>query len=99
MELLYARCAVLDVLSGQVVACARIVVDHTVRYQRLTVPTTTRGLLELADWLASHEVTHVAMEATGVYWKPVWHLLEGQIRAARATSMTRSGWRICWRSA
>ena len=47
-------------------------------YHRLTVPTTTRGLLELADWLSGHEVTHVAMEATGVYWKPVWHVLEGQ---------------------
>jgi transposase len=35
--------------------------------------------LELADWLAMHEVTHVAMEATGVYWKPVWHILEGHV--------------------
>ena len=86
MQLLYARCAGLDVHARQVVACARIVVDHTVRYQRLTVPTTTRGLLELADWLASHEVTHVAMEATGVYWKPVWHLLEGQIELTLANA-------------
>ena len=78
MQLLYARCAGLDVHTRQVVACVRIVVNHAVTYQRLTVPTTTRGLLELADWLAAHEVTHVAMEATGVYWKPVWHLLEGQ---------------------
>jgi transposase len=38
--------------------------------------TTTTALLELADWLAEHRVTHVAMEATGVYWKPIWHLLE-----------------------
>ena len=86
MQLLYARCAGLDVHARQVVACARIVVDHTVRYQRLTVPTTTRGLLELADWLASHEVTHVALEATGVYWKPVWHLLEGQIELTLANA-------------
>lgn len=43
----------------------------------LDVSTTTRGLLELTDWLAAHEVTHVAMEATGSYWKPVWHILEG----------------------
>ena len=38
--------------------------------------TTTRGLLELADWLEASGVTQVAMEATGVYWKPVWHMLE-----------------------
>jgi transposase len=38
--------------------------------------TTLRGLLELAQWLVGHQVTHVAMEATGVYWKPVWHVLE-----------------------
>lgn len=77
MQLLYARCAGLDVHARQVVGCVRVVVNHTVTYQHLTVPTTTRGLLELADWLTEHEVTHVAMEATGVYWKPVWHLLEG----------------------
>ena len=40
--------------------------------------TTTRDLLELADWLQGHQVTHVAMESPGVYWKPVWNILEGQ---------------------
>ena len=79
MQLLYARCAGLDVHARQVVACIRIVVDRTVSYHRLTVSTTTRGLLELLDWLIAHEVTHVAMEATGVYWKPVWHLLDGHV--------------------
>ena len=77
MQLLYARCAGVDVHARQVVACVRLVTD-TVTYHRLTVPTTTRGLLALADWLSRHEVTHVAMEATGVYWKPVWHILDGQ---------------------
>jgi len=86
MQLLYARCAGLDVHARQVVACARIVVNHTVTYERLTVATTTRGLLELADWLAVHEVTHVAMEATGVYWKPVWHVLEGQVELTLANA-------------
>jgi transposase len=43
------------------------------------VSTTTRGLLQLADWLASKGVTHAALEATGVYWKPVWHVLEDQV--------------------
>src|SRR6202041_2147669 len=40
--------------------------------------TTTPGLLELADWLSGGKVTHVAMGGTGVYWKPVWHILEGR---------------------
>jgi transposase len=79
MQLLYTRCAGLDVHARQVVACARVVTNRVVTYHHLTVPTTTRGLLELADWLAAHDVTHVAMEATGVYWKPVWHVLEGAV--------------------
>jgi transposase len=77
MDLLHARCAGLDVHARQVMACARLVTGRTVTYQRLTVETSTRGLLELNDWLTAHGVTHVAMEATGVYWKPVWHVLEG----------------------
>jgi transposase len=86
MQLLYARCAGLDVHTRQVVACVRIVVNHTVTYHRLSVPSTTRGLLELADWLATHAITHVAMEATGVYWKPVWHVLEGQVELTLANA-------------
>jgi transposase len=75
MEVLYPRCAGLDVHKDTIVACVRCVsppVHHEVR----SFDSTTRGLLELADWLASHDCTHVAMEATGVYWKPVWHVLE-----------------------
>jgi transposase len=86
MQLLYARCAGLDVHARQVVACARMVTNHTVTYHHLTVPTTTRGLLELADWLTRHDITDVAMEATGVYWKPVWHLLEGQFNLLLANA-------------
>jgi transposase len=59
-----------------IVACARTTArgkaTHTVR----RFSTTTAGLLELADWLEEQGCTHVAMEATGVYWKPVWHVLE-----------------------
>jgi transposase len=86
MQLLYARCAGLDVHARQVVACVRVVVNGVMTYHRRTVSTTTRGLLDLADWLAAHEVTHVAMEATGVYWKPVWHLLEGQVELTLANA-------------
>ena len=77
MEVLYRFCAGLDVHKDIVMACARSVVGASARYDTAEFATTTRGLLALADWLKEHHSTHVAMEATGVYWKPVWHVLEG----------------------
>jgi transposase len=76
VELMYKRCAGLDVHQKNVVACVRIVDDGKVTEEVRTFETTTKGLLELATWLESAGCTHVAMEATGVYWKPVWHVLE-----------------------
>ena len=87
MEVLYPRCAGLDVHAGSVTACARIAAGAQVTYDHRTVPTTTRGLLELADWLTAHGCTHVAMEATGVYWKPVWHVLEEHFTLVLANAM------------
>jgi transposase len=49
--------------------------------------TTTCGLLDLAEWLTAHGCTHVAMEATGVYWKPVWHVLEEHFTLVLANAM------------
>lgn len=77
MEVLHTRCAGLDVHKDSVVACARIVKAGRVEQFVETFGTTTSALLGLSDWLSGHEVTHVAMEATGVYWRPVWHVLEG----------------------
>jgi transposase len=87
MEVLYPRCAGLDVHARSVTACVRIASGPDVAYQHHTVPTTTRGLLELADWLAAASCTHVAMEATGVYWKPVWHILEEHFTLILANAM------------
>ena len=87
MEVLYPRCAGLDVHAGSVTACARIAAGTQVTYEHRTVATTTRGLLEVAEWLAAHGCTHVAMEATGVYWKPVWHVLEEQFTLILANAM------------
>jgi transposase len=87
MEVLYPRCAGLDVHARKVTACVRIASGPDVTYQHRTVATTTRGLLELADWLTAAACTHVAMEATGVYWKPVWHILEGQFTLVLANAM------------
>jgi transposase len=87
MEVLYPWCAGLDVHAGSVTACARIAAGATVTYAHRTVSTTTRGLLELAEWLTAHGCTHAAMEATGVYWKPVWHVLEEQFTLVLANAM------------
>src|SRR3954454_3726940 len=75
MEVPYPRCAGLDVHKAAVVAAVRLVAGGKVAREVRTFATTTAGLLELAAWLAENGCTHVAMEATGVYWKPVWHIL------------------------
>ncbi len=69
MEVLYERCAGLDVHKAQVMACRRVATKGKVSQEVRTFVTTTTGLLALAEWLAEVECTHVAMEATGVYWK------------------------------
>ena len=76
MDTLYPRCAGLDVHRKNVVVCVRCVSEGArLTKQVRTFATMTRSLLEL-DWLAEQGVTHVAMESTGVYWKPVYNLLE-----------------------
>ena len=87
MEVLYPRCAGLDVHAGSVTACARSATGAQVTYEHRTAPTTTRGLLDLAEWLTAQGCTHVAMEATGVYWKPVWHVLEEAFTLVLANAM------------
>jgi len=76
MEVLYTRCAGLDVHKDTVVACVRCVVDGRVEREVRTFSTTTSDLLALSAWLTWLGVTHIAMEATGVYWKPVWNVLD-----------------------
>jgi transposase len=78
MKTLHKRCAGLDVHKVEVVACLRLVARGKASYEVRRFPTTTKGLIKLAEWLEAAQCTHVAMEATGVYWKPVWHMLEGR---------------------
>lgn len=73
MEVIHERCAGLDVHKRTVVAC----VITPEGQQTRSFSTMTRGLLELADWLLERKVSHVAMESTGVFWKPIYNLLEG----------------------
>jgi transposase len=75
MEVMHQRCAGLDVHKKTVVAAVRIVEGGKVTTEVKTFATTTAGLLASADWLSENGCTHVVMEATGVYWKPVWHVL------------------------
>jgi transposase len=79
VDTLHPHCAGLDVHKETVVACVRHQPARgRARAQTRTFATHTAGLLELADWLAAEGVTHAAMESTGVYWKPVFHVLEGR---------------------
>ncbi|MHB8645477.1 MAG: IS110 family RNA-guided transposase [Thermomicrobiales bacterium] len=78
MEVVYKRCCGLDIHKKSIVACLSLpgskgVPTTTVR----TVGTMTADILALSDWLTEAGCTHVAMESTGVYWKPIWNLLEG----------------------
>lgn len=75
MQVVHEVCCGLDVHKKSVTAC---VLAAGRRRQTREFGTFTRELLELADWLRDCGVTHVALESTGVYWKPVWNLLEGQ---------------------
>ena len=75
MDILYPRCAGLDVHKDSVVAGTRLADGGPARTEARTFDTTTPGLLALSAWLAEQGCTHVAMEATGVYWKPVWNIL------------------------
>jgi transposase len=79
MERIVERCAGLDVHKDSLAACVRVPAVGGRREQETrTFMTTTRGLVALADWLRSHGVTLVGMESTGVYWKPLYYLLEDE---------------------
>jgi len=79
METVVERPGALDVHKAQVTACVRTPGPDGRREQHVEeFPTTVAGLLTLRDWLAAHGVTQVTMEATGVYWKPVWAILEDE---------------------
>jgi len=75
MEVMHERCAGLDVHKAMIVACVRIMAGGKVGRECRTFETTTAGLLALLAWLRESGCRHVAMEATGVYWKPVWNIL------------------------
>jgi transposase len=79
MDVIYSRCCGLDVHKREIVACVVTTAPDGTAHKAVRVfGTMTPDILALADWLATQEVSHVAMESTGVYWKPIWNLLEEQ---------------------
>ena len=84
---MFPRCAGLDVHKDTIVACVRIQTNSGVSQDVETFGATTNELLRLHGWLTEHDVSHVAMEATGVYWKPVWHILEDCFELILANAM------------
>ena len=86
MDVIHTPCAGLDVHKETVVACARRARGRRVEREVATFGTTTSALLSLADWLEERGCVHVALEATGVYWKPVWHLLEDRFELVLANA-------------
>jgi transposase len=86
MNVLHEQCAGLDVHKQTVVACRRVMAGAQVAREVRSFPTATRGLLALADWLREAGCRQVAMESTGVYWKPVWHMLAGEFELVLANA-------------
>ncbi len=110
MERIVERPGALDVHKASVTACVRVWQGRELEERMAEFQTTVYGLLALADWLAALGVKQVVMEATGVYWKPVWAVLEDrfelllvnarhvkQALVARPISRTRNGSASCWR--
>jgi len=79
MDVVHACCAGLDVHKATVVACVRDARERRTEVETQTFGTVTRELLRLLQWLTQRGVTHVAMEATGVLWKPLYNVLEGNV--------------------
>jgi transposase len=104
----HPRCAGLDVHQRSITSAGSPSVPEGSCKESRTFGTMTRDPLALADWLTQSGVTHVVMESTGVYWKPVYNLLEGSLPccwsnpntskrspAGRRTFTMPSGWRTC----
>ena len=94
MEVVYPCCCGLDVHKKSITACVLWAeAKGKSRKEKKRFGTFTHDLLQLADWLAQCGVTHVAMESTGVYWKPVWNVLAEQFEAllVNAQHISRAG--------
>ncbi len=80
MDVIYERCCGLDVHKSSITACVLTAEGKTRKRIQRRFGTMTAEIVELANWLKQFGVTHVAMESTGVYWRPIWNLLEGRFQ-------------------
>ena len=87
MEVLYSRCCGIDVHAKMLVAC--LIVNG--RKETRTFSTMTDALLQLLDWLVANECTHVAIESTGIYWRPVFNILEGAVEVMLVNARAAKG--------
>ena len=86
MEVLYPRCCGLDVHKSSITACVLIAQSGKPLKHIRRFGCTTRELRELVVWLQEFGIEHVTMESTGVYWKPVWNVLEGHFQIVLANA-------------
>src|SRR2546427_567155 len=86
MEVIHPRCCGIDIHKESVVACLRLQEGRRVKTEVRRFGTTTAELLRLHEWLSHAACTHVAMESTSVYWKPVFNLLEGSFEVVLANA-------------
>ena len=86
MEVVHRNCGGIDVHARQVVVCSRVILPEGVNREVRSYGTDTGGLIAMREWLQSRGCTHVVMESTGIYWKPVWHVLEGKFELVLANA-------------
>jgi transposase len=86
MDVLHSRCCGIDVHKKSISACILVQVAGRVQKHQRRFSAMTQDLQELANWLRQFEVTQLAMESSGVYWKPVWNILEGQFTVLLANA-------------
>ena len=86
MQVIHRVCAGMDVHKDSVVVCVRKMTGKKIERETKSWATTTTALIELGDWLEAHGCKHAVMEATGVYWKPVWHILSERIELVLANA-------------
>jgi len=92
MEVLYPRCCGWDVPKSSMTACALLREQGRIRTERRRFTTMTQELKSLAAWLRQLQGTHVAMESTGVSWKPVWNVREGHFTIVLANAQHERAW-------
>ena len=86
MDVLHPRCCGLDVHKSSISACILLREAGRVQKQQRRFGAMTQDLHELAEWLRQFGVSQIAMESSGVYWKPVWNILEGQFNVVLANA-------------